>query len=45
MNWYDIIKRYYDSGLWTKEQVANAVVMGKITPLQYEQITGEPYTA
>lgn len=37
------IKKWYDSGLWTKAMVANAVVKGKITAEQYEEITGEAY--
>ncbi len=41
---FEKIKSYYDSGLWTKNQVHN--VVGKktgITPDEYEQITGEVY--
>lgn len=41
---YELIKGYYDSGLWDKERVYN--VVGKkngITPEEYEEITGEPY--
>lgn len=41
---FEKIKGYYQSGLWTKEQVYN--VVGKkngITPEEYEEITGEPY--
>ena len=37
------IKRFYNLGLYTKEQVAQFVVKGIITEAQYEQITGEPY--
>ena len=44
------IKEYYqmylDSGGkrgWPKSWVADAVVKGKITPEEYEEITGEPY--
>jgi len=40
-----MIKRYYDAGFWTKEQVAQAVVKGKITAAQYQSITGEVYVA
>ncbi|WP_144666565.1 XkdX family protein [Bacillus altitudinis] len=43
MNWFAIIKKFYADGDWAKEQVASAVVMKKITPEQYEEITGEPY--
>lgn len=41
-NKYDLVKNYYDNGLWSKQRVYNAV--GKwITTKQYEEITGEPY--
>lgn len=39
------IKDYYDRELWTKEMVKNAVVMNKITEIEYKQITGEDYIA
>lgn len=38
---FEKIKRYYEEGLWTKEMVSNAVIKGKITPAQYQEITGE----
>ena len=38
----DKIKRWYNLGLWTKEQVHEAVPK-LITPEDYEEITGEPY--
>lgn len=39
---FDKVKNYYNSGLWTKTQVYNAV--GKwITEAEYEEITGETY--
>jgi len=40
---YETIKKWYDSGLWNKARVRNAVIKGKITPEQYEQIVHEPY--
>lgn len=41
-NKYELVKNYYDNGLWSKQRVYNAV--GKwITAEQYEEITGEPY--
>jgi uncharacterized XkdX family phage protein len=43
MDWFTIVKRHYDAGRYTPEQVAVFVEAGKITPEQYEQITGEPY--
>ncbi|WP_338712554.1 XkdX family protein [Bacillus pumilus] len=41
--WFERIKGFYDRELWTKEMVYNTVTAGRITPEQYEQITGEPY--
>ena len=41
--WFSRVKRFYDSGLWTKEQVKDAVAVGKITSVEYEDITGEVY--
>lgn len=42
-NWYNAIKRYYDMGLWTDKMVGDGVYVGKITPEEYQQITGEVY--
>jgi hypothetical protein len=39
---YELVKSYYDRGLWSKQRVHNAV--GRwITAEEYEQITGEQY--
>lgn len=43
MNWYEAIKYYYSKGYYTNEQVAIFVKGKKITPEQYETITGIPY--
>ncbi len=40
---YEIIKRNYDRGLWTKQMVKIAVKKGLITAEEYETIVGEPY--
>ena len=40
---YNLVKRYYDNGLWNKEMVHNAVAKGWITAAEYEEITGEVY--
>ena len=40
----DKIKSYYLAGLWTKKMVGDAVIKGKITTQEFEEITGEPYT-
>lgn len=39
------IAKWYKQGLWFAEQVANAVKKGVITAADYEEITGEAYTA
>lgn len=39
---YELVKKYYDLGYWSKTMVWNAV--GKwITPEEYKLITGEDY--
>ena len=39
---YELVKGYYDRGLWSKERVHTAV--GKwITAAEYKEITGEDY--
>lgn len=40
---FDKVKRFYDIGLYTKSQVAQFVVKGKLTPEQYTAITGDEY--
>jgi len=40
---YEMIKKHYERGLWSKQMVAVAVKKGVITPEQYESIVGEPY--
>lgn len=42
---FKIVKRYYDKGIYSKENVAVFVTAGKITPEQYSEITGEAYTS
>lgn len=42
---FEKVKRYYDSNLWNKAMVKNAVVKGWITAEEYQIITGEPYEA
>ena len=44
MNKFELVKGYYDSGLWNIDRVKNAVVCGWITADEFEQITGQPYT-
>lgn len=40
---FDLIKRNYERGLWTKAMVRVAVRKGVITKEQFAQITGEEY--
>lgn len=40
---FEKVKRYYDSGLWNKTMVRNAVVKGWIAAEEYAIITGEAY--
>ena len=40
---FKTVKKYYNMGLYTKKQVADFVIKGKITKEEYELITGEPY--
>ena len=40
---FELVKGYYDAGLWKKKAVKNAVVKGWITADEYEEITGEQY--
>jgi uncharacterized XkdX family phage protein len=40
---YDVIKKNYDKGLWSRQMVKVAVKKGIITAEQYKEITGENY--
>lgn len=40
---FEIVKRNYDKGLWTKQLVRMAVRKGVITKEQYTEIVGEDY--
>lgn len=42
---FNSIKRYYDSGRYTKDQVKVFVMAGWITEEEYNLITGEDYNA
>lgn len=42
---YKVVKRFYDSGRYTNEDVAVFVAAGKITAEEYKEITGEVYEA
>lgn len=41
---YKSVKRYYDKGIYSNEDVAKFVRAGKLTPEEYKKITGEEYT-
>ena len=40
---FDLVKGYFESGLWRKKAVRNAVIKEWITAEEYEEITGEVY--
>ena len=40
---FEKIKKWYESGMWTKKMVRNAVIKEKITEDEYTEITGEEY--
>lgn len=40
---FELVKSYYDSGLWKKKAIKNAVKKNWITADEYEEITGEVY--
>jgi hypothetical protein len=44
MNTYDLAQKNYGR-TWTMEMLAALVAKGKLTPGQYEEITGEVYVA
>lgn len=40
---YNIVKQYFDDGLWGIARVRAAVAKGWITAEEYKEITGEDY--
>ena len=38
-----LVKNHYDSGMWSKKAVKNAVRKGWITAAEYTEIVGEAY--
>ena len=38
---FELIKKYYDAGLWTAERVLNMVIKGWITQDEYNEIINE----
>ena len=41
---FEIVKRYYDKGIYSNNDVKKFVKVGKITQEEYQEITGEQYT-
>ena len=42
---FNIVKRYYDKGIYSKADVAKFVLAGKINAEDYKAITGDDYGA
>lgn len=40
-----VVKRYYDTGRYSKDDVKKFVLAGKLPTEEYEEITAEPYVA
>lgn len=40
---FEKVKKYYETGLWNKARVRNAVEKGWITADEYEVMTGDTY--
>ena len=40
---YELVKKYFDKGLWNKKKVHDAVVKEWITADEYEEIVAEGY--
>ncbi|MGG4030944.1 XkdX family protein [Bacillus subtilis] len=45
IDWYELIKGYYDDKLWTPEMVKEMIPIGILTPEEYQEITGFIYPA
>lgn len=41
---FKIVKRYFDKGIYTAENVGMFVKASKITAAEYKEITGKEYT-
>ena len=41
---FTIVKRYFDKGIYTAENVRTFVRAGRLTEEQFKEITGEDYT-
>ena len=43
MSKYEMVMKYYASGIWDEQRVRAAVVKGWITAEQFTEITGKAY--
>lgn len=41
--YFELVKRKWDKGEWTEKMLRALVKAGRITTMEYEQITGYPY--
>ena len=42
---FKIVKRYYERNIYSNEDVAKFVKAGRLSAAEYQEITGEEYTA
>ncbi|MCI1958580.1 MAG: XkdX family protein [Clostridia bacterium] len=42
---YKIVKRFYDRGIYSADDVSRFVLSGSLTSSEYKEITGTDYTA
>lgn len=40
---FEMVKNFYDNGLWKEKRVRDAVIKGWISPENYREITGQNY--
>lgn len=40
---FKIVKRYFDKGIYSAEDVGKFVASGRLTAAEYREITGEEY--
>lgn len=43
MTKYEMVKKYYKTGMWSEKRVRDSVEKGWITKNDFEQITGKKY--
>ena len=41
---FETVKKFFDMGMWTEQQVRNAVIKSWITAEEFETITGKNYS-